>query len=260
MVTSPLSNMPTMGERALYPVNPAKLVLFCDFDGPIVDVSERYYATYQRALTHIQDLYQHNAPGAFLQPLSKGEFWRLKQDRVCDVEIAMRSGLQEEQIEHFLNYVYSIVNDADLLHKDRLQPGVHWALALLHSLGVKLVLVTLRHQEQATAILAHYGLKRLFTDIYGTQDEHAAYPNSSHLKLALLEQAIAKHGQGPTTQIMVGDTEADVYAAQGTGIPAIALTCGIRSPHYLQQFQPDLVLTDLLTTAQLIAGGRCFLA
>ncbi len=33
------------------------LTIFCDFDGPLVDVSERYYATYQRALTQTRQFY-----------------------------------------------------------------------------------------------------------------------------------------------------------------------------------------------------------
>ena len=33
-----------------------KQVVFCDFDGPIVDVSERYYQTYRQGLQAIASL------------------------------------------------------------------------------------------------------------------------------------------------------------------------------------------------------------
>ncbi|NES81884.1 MAG: HAD family hydrolase [Moorea sp. SIO2B7] len=224
-----------------------QLTVFCDFDGPIVDVSDRYYSTYKLGLAQTQAFYEAQGISLMLQPLSKEEFWQMKQERVSDITIAIRSGLQEEQIEYFLQHVRKIVNHPVLLKKDKMQPGVNWALRLLHSEGVRLVLVTLRCQNQVTRILSNYGLKRLFRGIYGTRDCHAAYQNNAELKTQLLKEAIAAHGQ--TSAYMVGDTEADILAAQALGIPAIALSCGIRSSLYLQQFQPLHLYTDLLSTA-----------
>jgi phosphoglycolate phosphatase-like HAD superfamily hydrolase len=231
---------------------PQTLTVFCDFDGPIVDVSNRYYTTYQLGLSETQTLYQTQGIFLPIQPLSKQQFWQMKQNRVPDVEIAMRSGLQEEQIDFFLGRVVEIVNQPNLLQQDKIQPGVSWALALLHSQGVRLVLVTLRCQLQATQILRNYGLTRLFSGIYGTSDRHAAYQNQAILKQQLLEKAIAEQSPlpgGPISAWMVGDTEADLLAGQAHSIPTIALTCGIRSRFYLQQFQPTRIDSDLLSAA-----------
>lgn len=233
--------------------SPAKqLTLFCDFDGPIVDVSNRYYSTYQLALADTKAICQDRGLILPIQEMSKKQFWHMKQNRVADVEIAMRSGLQGEAINFFLGRVIEIVNDHELLRQDRLQPGVCWALALLHSQGVKLVLVTLRCQSQATQILRNYGLTRLFSGIYGTSDSDAAYQNNADGKKQLLEAAISEQycfrGE-ETSAWMVGDTEADILAAQALSLPSIALTCGIRSQLYLTQFQPDGIFCDLLTAA-----------
>lgn len=228
------------------------LTVFCDFDGPIVDVSKRYYTTYQLGLAETQALYQSQGVTLPIQPLSKQQFWYMKQNRVPDVEIAMRSGLQEAQIDFFLGRVVEIVNQPNLLQQDKIQPGVSWALALLHSQGVRLVLVTLRCQLQAAQILRNYGLTRLFSGIYGTSDRHAAYQNQATLKQQLLEKAIAEQSPFPGRPIsawMVGDTEADLLAGQANSIPTIALTCGIRSHFYLQQFQPTRIHSDLLSAA-----------
>jgi phosphoglycolate phosphatase len=100
------------------------LTVFCDFDGPIVDVSNRYYTTYKVALAETQASYQAQGISLPIQRLSKQQFWHMKQDRVPDVEIAMRSGLQGEQIDFFLGRVIEIVNQPALLNQDRLQPGV----------------------------------------------------------------------------------------------------------------------------------------
>lgn len=229
-----------------------QVTVFCDFDGPIVDVSNRYYSTYKLALADTKATCQDEGLILPIQEMSKEQFWLMKQNRIADVEIAMRSGLQGEAINFFLGRVIEIVNDPELLRQDRLQPGVSWALALLHSQGVRLVLVTLRCQSQATQILRNYGLTRLFSGIYGTGDSDAAYQNNADGKTQLLEAAISAHCRFPgeeTSAWMVGDTEADLIAAQALSIPSIALTCGIRSQLYLKQFQPDCILSDLLTAA-----------
>jgi phosphoglycolate phosphatase-like HAD superfamily hydrolase len=133
-----------------------------------------------------------------------------------------------------------------------MQPGVSWALALLHFHGVRLVLVTLRCQSQATQILRNYGLTRLFSGIYGTCNRYAAYENYAEGKTQLLAQAIAEQSRLAscrTAAWMVGDTEADLIAGKTLSIPTIALTCGIRSHFYLKQFQPTCIHTDLLAAA-----------
>jgi len=232
-----------------------QMTVFCDFDGPIVDVSNRYYTTYQLALADTQAFYQRQGITLPTQTLQKQQFWQMKQDRVPDVEIAMRSGLRTEQIDFFLSRVIEIVNQSALLQQDRLQPGVSWALALLHSQGVRLVLVTLRCQSQATQILRNYGLTRLFSGIYGTDDCDAAYHNYAEGKTQLLAKALAEQSvlaECPISSWMIGDTEADLLAGQALSIPTIALTCGIRSRMYLKQFHPTRIHTDLLSAAHYV--------
>jgi len=237
-----------------------QLTVFCDFDGPIVDVSRRYYTTYQLALADTQVFYQAQDITLPIHSLSKQQFWEMKRNRVPDREIVRNSGLDEEQIDFCLGRVVEIVNQPALLYQDKLQPGVNWALALLHSRNVRLVLVTLRYQSQATQILRNYGLTRLFSGIYGTSDRHVAYQNYTDLKRQLIKQAIAEQSvlsQEPASIWMVGDTEADIVAAQALSLPTIALTCGIRSFSYLQQFEPTYIYTDLLTAAEQLLGVRC---
>lgn len=234
-----------------------KMTVFCDFDGPLVDVSDRYYTTYQLALAHTQAYYQGKGIALPIQVLDKHQFWQMKQDRTPDKEIAMRSGLQGEQIQAFLGCVGKIVNQPELLHKDKMQPGINWALGLLHCKGVRLVLVTLRCQSQATQMLRNYGLSRLFSNIYGTEDAQAAYQNYAEMKTELLAKAIAEQrelGLPIQPAWMIGDTEADIIAGKALGIPTIALTCGIRSQSYLKQFHPTRIHSDLLSSVHYLLG------
>jgi phosphoglycolate phosphatase len=238
------------------------LTVFCDFDGPIVDVSDRYYHTYQLALTAIQAA-DNLAPCGQIEikgtlhvnQLTKEQFWSMKQERMPDREIAMRSGLQGAQIDEFLQRVNEIVNQPALLHQDQLQQGVKWALTLLHAQGVRLVLVTLRCQEQATQILRSYGLEHLFSQIWGTHDQNAAYVNLAEQKTQLLAKAVsASHDTSPASAWMIGDTEADILAGQTLRMPTIALTCGIRSQSYLQRFEPTRIHSDLLSASHYLVS------
>ncbi len=235
---------------ASLPAAQAEMTVFCDFDGPIVDVSGRYHSTYRLALARTRKHFERQGQSLNLTPLSKAEFWQMKQVRIPDVEIAARSGLREEQVEFFLETVKELVNCCPaLLRRDVPQPQVSWALDMLQQRNIKLVLVTLRCEAQVRDFLEKHGLQSAFAGIYGTNDAQAAYQNYTDLKTSLLSQAVEEHGT-PTQQCMVGDTEADVVAAQRLGVPAIALTCGIRSRTYLEDLKPDAIRHNLLGFAQ----------
>ncbi|GAB4381131.1 MAG: hypothetical protein Kow00121_38850 [Elainellaceae cyanobacterium] len=233
------------------------VTVFCDFDGPIMDVSDRYYQTYQLGLAEVKAAYQAQGIEVALHTLSKEQFWQMKQERTPDPEVALRSGLRGQQIDLFLERVQHIVNQPGLLSYDQLQPGVRWALALLHAQGVKLVLVTLRCQRQATHMLRDYGLIDLFSQIWGAHDDHAAYLNQADHKTRLLAQAIAAcNAPRSTASWMLGDTEADILAGQAMNIPTIGVTCGIRSQAYLQRFSPTHMHADLLSAAHFLVAAK----
>lgn len=242
------------------------LTVFCDFDGPIVDVSDRYYSTYKLGLVEVQAAYPEQA--LQLHVLSKAQFWQMKQERTPDPEIALRSGLRGEQIEMFLQCVRQIVNQADLLEQDQLQPGTKRALSKLHAQGVQLVLVTLRRQSQAVQLLQQFGIAHLFTEIYGASDDEAAYLNQAEHKTQLLAKAmktaglrsLSNFGHSAPAAWMIGDTEADILAGQALGIATIALTCGIRSQTYLQRFTPTHVHTDLVSAVRYLVNSSSIAA
>lgn len=226
-----------------------QLTVFCDLDGPIVDVSDRYYSTYDLALEETREFYAQQGITIPVQVLSKETFWEMKQNRIPDLEIAKSSGLVGHQIEEFRRRVVEIVNQPEMLHLDRIQAGVQWALALLHSRQVRLILVTLRPQTEATQILQNYGLARLFTCICGTQITDAAYYNYTALKTALLKELVRELDTSLHKAWMIGDTEADILAGQAVGIPTIGLTCGIRSRTQLEKLQPTRIHEDLISTS-----------
>lgn len=250
--------MPIRNPLSVLPVAPggstAKQVVFCDFDGPIVDVSERYYQTYLKGLLAVGQEQNCTEQGSLtVRPLSKSQFWQMKQNRVADAEIAALSGLPDNLFQPFMRQVERIVNHASLLRWDCIQPTAQVALTYFRQRDMRLVLVTLRHPRQVQAFLQAQGIAHLVNEVYGATDMNAAYANRVAHKCELLECAIAQQSaQGHLTQgsWMIGDTEADVLAGQSMKLSTAALSCGVRSEAYLQQLAPSEVYPCLLTAAR----------
>ncbi len=233
---------------------PSKQVLFCDFDGPIVDVSERYYRTYRLGLSTLQASYKkHHSEALPLQILSKNQFWWMKRNRVADTDIAIRSGVPTDLVDVLLQQVQSIVNHPHLLQWDTLQPGADTAIHQLKRMGIRLVLVTLRHPRQVQAFLQANDLSQYIDEIFGATDINAAHLNRTEQKVSLLKRAIEEQKvQGYQTfpTCMIGDTEADIIAGQQAKITTVALTNGIRSNEYLKRYQPTTIESTLLKAVQ----------
>jgi phosphoglycolate phosphatase len=233
--------------------------VFCDFDGPIADVSDRYYHTYTLALAATQADYAQQDISLPIRRLTKPQFWHMKQNRIPDTEIADWSGLSGAAVDRFLGHVETLVNQPTLLHQDQLQPGAMAALTALQDRGVRIVIVTLRQAAQVLDFLHQHDLATTISQIYGEQDAATAYPNRTEHKVAQLQRAIADqrrlgfHTQGSW---MIGDTEADICAGQAAGLPTLALTCGIRSAGYLKGFHPTRMYRDLYAATEFLISRQ----
>lgn len=244
----------------MIPVAPMPLypgaTLFCDFDGPIADVSDRYYSTYRQALADTHSHYTDQGIDIPLRVLTKTQFWHLKQTRVPDATIAAWSGLAPDQSATFLQRVNAIVNNIDLLKQDRLQPGARTALLQFQARGIRLVIVTLRHGAQVMQFLYDHDLTATVCQIYGATDEATAYPNRVAHKVAQLQGAIADQQRlGLLTRPgawMIGDTEADIEAGHAAQLPTIGLTCGIRSATHLASCKPTRLYGSLQAAANFL--------
>jgi phosphoglycolate phosphatase len=224
-------------------------VLFCDFDGPIVDVCDRYYRTYELGLSTISAMHQRQSGETLtLSPLTQDQFWWMKQNKVADIEIATRSGLPEALVAPFLAQVARLVNHPHLLKLDKLQPETGEALRQVKRQGFRLVVVTLRHPRQVHSFLQAHDLCDVVDEVFGAADNRAAYSNHVEHKVSLLTDAIATQiakGFATENAWMIGDTEADILAGQTLGLRTIAVTCGIRSAAFLQDLHPSEITPNL---------------
>lgn len=224
------------------------LRIFTDFDGPIMDVSERYYRVYQWCLK------QSRQPQQATRVLSKAEFWRLKRSRVRESYIGQLSGLNEIQAQQFAKLRRENVHSLPYLVYDR---PINSAIATLerlhHAPDVDLGIMTMRRWRELSIPLAENNLERFFRRdrCYCLDNDHHKTTDTQD-KTRLMQQALAELPPVSATW-MIGDTEADIVAAQTHQIKVIGVLSGIRDREQLQQFQPNYIVQDLAAAVDLIS-------
>jgi phosphoglycolate phosphatase-like HAD superfamily hydrolase len=214
------------------------ICLFSDFDGPLVDVSERYYQVYRFILPKAGS----SSPVTYL---TKDEFWQCKRAQISEREIGRRSGLTEPQAEAFTALRRQYVHAVEFFEYDQVQPGVHGQLTRLQQRGVELAVVTMRRTRELEPALARFDLAQFFpvTRRYCLPNDYAK-SNDVFDKRLLLAEAYGSAHQHQRCY-MVGDTEADILAAQRLHIPALGVLCGIRDEERIAALSPWRIVMDL---------------
>lgn len=220
--------------------------IITDFDGPIMDLSDRYYHVYQLCLAQVK------LPHQAINLLAKAEFWERKRAQVSELQIGIESGLTPTQAEIFKQLRDRHAHQLQYLHLDRVVPDAIAALTQIQAAGIELLVMTLRRTSELNAALIQYDLGRFFPPHcrYCLADDHDQQGDIQD-KINLMARSIAELGSVPNTW-MVGDTEADIIAAQTHNIKVIGVLSGIRDLDRLEQYQPDKIVASLSVAAQLI--------
>ncbi len=215
------------------------LRLITDFDGPIVDVSERYYQIYQFCLDEVR------RPEQPIHRFSKHEFWQLKRSRVPERQIGQMSGLDEHQGGEFARLRRKTVHTTPYLRFDSLIPGAIATLKRVQQLNIDLVVMTMRRAQELDYAMQGLHLSEFFpADHRYCRSNHAVKTTDVEEKTLLMAQALHELPSVSATW-MVGDTEADIVAAKTHSIPVIAVLSGIRDRPQLLQYDPDWIAEDL---------------
>ena len=215
------------------------LRLITDFDGPIMDVADRYYQVYQFCLEKL------GLPDQEIIKLSKEEFWELKRSQVPEVEIGKLSGLESLQARNFAKMRRETVHTMPYLVHDRLQPEAVPALKAAQSAEIDIVVMTMRRVRELDEALDRNNLGQFFppTQRYCLGNDYIKTGDTNDKPL-LMERALKELSPAAGTW-MVGDTEADIIAAKTHGVPVIGLLCGIRNRTQLEKHQPDIIMENL---------------
>ena len=222
------------------------LRLITDFDGPIMNVSERYYRVYQLCLEKTR------YPGQTIIELSKAEFWQLKRSHTPEIQIALKSGLDAQQGQQFSQIRKQTVHTWPYFQYDVIIPTALETLTKVQAAGIDLAVMTMRRVRELDYAFNQYDLSQFFPENrrYCLSNDYVKTRDVEDKPL-LMARALAQLPPAADTW-MVGDTEADITAAKKHDIKIIAVESGIRDRSQLESYQPDMIVTDLKTAVDFI--------
>lgn len=220
--------------------------LITDFDGPIIDVSERYYRVYQFCLETTKRSNQQ------VRELSKSEFWQMKRLRIPEKQIGITSGLDEDQVQEFALLRRKIIHTEPYFQYDRLAPGAVDALLKIQLAGIDLAVMTMRRVWELDYAFNKFDLGRFFPEnrCYCLSNDYVKTRDIDDKPL-LMARAMTELPSA-TDAWMVGDTEADIISAKKQGIKVIAVECGIRDRSQLELYHPEEIVKDLTAALDLV--------
>ncbi len=213
--------------------------LITDFDGPISDVSERYYQVYLLCLEKNRRWDQQ------VQVLDKEKFWQLKRSRTPEKQIGIISGLDETQAEDFALLRKRTVHTQPYFEHDQIAPGAVEALLKVQQTGIDLAVMTMRRVRELEYALQNFKLYQFFPENrrYCLSNDYVKTRDIEDKPL-LMARALKELPPAEDTW-MVGDTEADIAAAKKHGVKSIAVECGIRDRASLETYHPDIFVANL---------------
>lgn len=218
-----------------------------DFDGPIIDVTDRYYRAYLESLKDTNTTKQ--------QILSKEDFWKLKQNRVTDLEVGILSGLT------ISNSIKSAELRKDLTFKqeyyslDRLFDDVYTTFDYLKSKNINFFIVTLRRNKNLQQTIKQFKLNNYLSSekLFAIPDEQKIQ-NDIQEKYILLVSAINKLNLDPLNTWLIGDSDTDIHAGRLARYgKVIAISRGIKSKEQLEILKPDHIIKNLSEIINLLS-------
>lgn len=203
--------------------------IFFDFDGTLIDVSERYYQIYCAAIN----------TNSCLIPFEI--YWNYKRERVAEEKIIQKHHPEVNYNEYEKKRIY-LIEDPVFLKYDIL---IHGARDMLDNIKKNhdLYLVTLRNNSRSF----REQLKTLTIESFFTNIEN----NSSNGKSWERKIKLIQHLYDRSSWI-IGDTEADVKAGQMLGMRTCAVLSGIRNKDKLKELNPNYIISTVIEFPELL--------
>ena len=191
------------------PSREGRLTVLFDLDGTLTDSSDGITGCIRHALECLgRPCPGNEALAAFIGPPLRGTF------------ATLLGTTDPELIATALSH-YRARYDEVGLYENRVYDGVREMLEAAGRLADAMYVTTAKLQHAATRIVAHFGLARHFTRVYGTELD-GRFDRKADLLAHLLETGVIR----AETSIMVGDRDLDIAAAKAHGLRAIGALWG----------------------------------
>lgn len=200
--------------------------IFLDFDGPILDNSEKYYQLHC-------DLCREFS----LQPLAKETYWQGKRNKLSEATLLQQQTPPAEQVAGYERKRVELIETTRYLDYDRVWPGIIELLRQWQS-AYELYLVTLRKNGGTLkSQLQQLALTGMFKQILSEDSNDGTWRVKDRLLSGLATPA--------SECVIIGDTEADINAGKALGIKTVGVLSGIRTRGELEKLSPDLIIDNL---------------
>jgi phosphoglycolate phosphatase len=200
------------------------LTLFFDLDGTLSDPSEGITKSIQHALACLGRPYPGKAElQHYIGPPLRWTFPRLLNTD--------DSGLIETAIDYYRER-YETVG----LFENEVYPGIPELLQQLRDDGYPLYVVTSKPTVYADRIIRHFGLDRLFVDIYGPELDGRFDEKCELVEFILREQRL-----DPRRTVMIGDRARDVESGRANGTRTFGVTYGFGGEEEIVAAGPDAI-------------------
>jgi phosphoglycolate phosphatase len=158
--------------------------------------------------------------------------------RALIVEARRCAGLPEADGDAMEGMIARFIDhySARIAAETRPFPGAVAAMDRLGRAGVGFAVCTNKRAGLALPLLDALGLADRFLAVVGGDSLPVRKPDPGHLL-----GTIAAAGGDPRAAVLVGDSDADVAAARGAGVPVVGVTFGY-SPEPIDSFGPDAVI------------------
>lgn len=201
--------------------------VFLDLDGPILDVSRRYYRVYREGCRQYG-----------LSALDRSEYWRAKRAGLRNVELirCQHPDADESALERFSDYWLDHIEDPEALRSDRVHPGATEAISALGERRRRFLVTLRRHRPALLEQLDRLGLRSLFRTVLSGHGS-----DGRDVKVELIEDAPARAAGG----LVVGDSGTDLGAGRELGMVTVGVRNGIRNSELLSRHDPDFLVDSI---------------
>ena len=189
--------------------------IYLDLDGTLINIKNRHYM-----------LYHDMCVKSGGKPLSLEKYWDIRRGRGVWIEILKLSKISQSIEKFALDFSNDIESQKYLKHNELFD----YTLPTLKKLTNQnnLYLVTLRqNKKNLLKELNTFGLTTFFKEILSSGDNKTNLISMTNFT---------------KNDIVVGDTEIDIFAAKELGLASIAVLSGIRNKEFLQTLSPTLIL------------------